>query len=63
MGTTCIRAQSCPSLAADGRIHRTDAHVRSRVGSNSLSAGWPTSPALRRRLWASSATAHCILRV
>eukprot|EP00965_Chrysotila_dentata_P009673 315160-Pleurochrysis_carterae.AAC.1 len=60
MGTTCINAHSWPALAADGRIQRTDAQVRSREGSNSLSAGCPISPARRRRLCASSAAAHCI---
>eukprot|EP00965_Chrysotila_dentata_P199092 6179174-Pleurochrysis_carterae.AAC.2 len=62
MGTTWTSAHSCPSLAADGFIHRMDAHVRSRVGSNSLSAGCPTSPARRSRLCASNAAAHCMRR-
>eukprot|EP00965_Chrysotila_dentata_P067743 2241677-Pleurochrysis_carterae.AAC.1 len=55
-------AHSWPSLASDGFIHRTDAHVKSRVGSNSRSAGWPTSPPRSRRLCATSAAAHCIRR-
>eukprot|EP00965_Chrysotila_dentata_P149065 4923624-Pleurochrysis_carterae.AAC.1 len=58
MGTTWINAHSCPSLVAEGCIHRIDAHVRSRVASNGLSCGWPISPARSMRLWASRAAAH-----
>eukprot|EP00965_Chrysotila_dentata_P110376 3646657-Pleurochrysis_carterae.AAC.2 len=58
MGTICTRAHSCPSLTAAGRIHCTEANVRSRVGSNGCSGGGPTSPARSRRLWATSAAAH-----
>eukprot|EP00965_Chrysotila_dentata_P079829 2633187-Pleurochrysis_carterae.AAC.1 len=58
MPTTCTSAHRCPLLAADGARHSTEAHVRSRVQSNSLSCGWPISPARRRRLCASSAAAQ-----
>eukprot|EP00965_Chrysotila_dentata_P129708 4288295-Pleurochrysis_carterae.AAC.1 len=60
IGNTCTSAHSCPSLIADGCIHCTEAHVRSRVLSNSRSVGWPTSPARSSRLWARSAAAHSI---
>eukprot|EP00965_Chrysotila_dentata_P223892 6193859-Pleurochrysis_carterae.AAC.2 len=60
MGTTQTSAHSKPSLAADGCIHCTDAHVRSLVASNSLSVGCPSSPARSSKLCASSAAAHSI---
>eukprot|EP00965_Chrysotila_dentata_P004476 145618-Pleurochrysis_carterae.AAC.2 len=60
MGTTCTKAHSCPPLATNGLIYLMDAHVSSRVGSNSLSAGCPISPARRRRFRASNAAAHCM---
>eukprot|EP00965_Chrysotila_dentata_P212872 6187297-Pleurochrysis_carterae.AAC.2 len=58
IATTCTTTHSYPPLAADGGIHCTDPHVRSRVGSNARSCGCPTSPARSRRLWASSVAAH-----
>eukprot|EP00965_Chrysotila_dentata_P186911 6171089-Pleurochrysis_carterae.AAC.1 len=56
-----MSAHSCQSLTAAGCIHCTEAHVRSRVGSNGRSGGWPTSPARRRRLCATRAAAHSTL--
>eukprot|EP00965_Chrysotila_dentata_P032739 1090931-Pleurochrysis_carterae.AAC.1 len=58
MGVMCTTTHSCPSLAAQGRIHLRDAHVMSLLPSNSRPRGWPSSPPRRRALWASSAAAH-----
>eukprot|EP00965_Chrysotila_dentata_P205473 6182976-Pleurochrysis_carterae.AAC.1 len=60
IGTTCTRAHSWPSLTADGCIHCTEAHVRSRDGSNSRSVGCLTSPARSSRLCASRIAVHSI---
>eukprot|EP00965_Chrysotila_dentata_P151807 5016630-Pleurochrysis_carterae.AAC.1 len=51
-------AHSYPLLTSAGSIHRIDAQVMSRVGSNSRDCGLPNLPPRRSRLWASSAAAH-----
>eukprot|EP00965_Chrysotila_dentata_P179193 5917624-Pleurochrysis_carterae.AAC.2 len=49
-------AHGYPLLSAAGSIHRIDAHVRSRVESNSSVCGLPISPPCSSRLCTSSFT-------
>eukprot|EP00965_Chrysotila_dentata_P111187 3674823-Pleurochrysis_carterae.AAC.1 len=50
MPTMPTMAHSNPLLASAGSIHRIEAQVMSRVGSNSRDCGLPNSPPRRSRL-------------